>query len=123
MSDAAPNTHAAPRWRWIANFPFILAIRLYQVTLSPLMAGHCRFIPTCSNYAIDAYRLHGPVRGTWLTLRRLARCHPWGGNGFDPVPEPGCSDSEHSVSVSGASPSRAPHRRGRRPRGRERWFR
>ncbi len=91
--ECLPASDAGRRWRAVANFPFILAIRFYQVTLAPLLSGHCRFIPTCSNYAIDAYRLHGPVRGSWLTLRRLARCHPWGGNGFDPVPEPGRSDS------------------------------
>lgn len=71
--------------RW-ASMPFVLAIRLYQAALSPLMGGHCRFVPTCSEYAIGAYREHGPVRGTWLTARRLLRCHPWGGHGFDPVP-------------------------------------
>lgn len=67
--------------------PFIFAIRLYQVMLGPLMGGHCRFHPTCSVYAIEAYKVHGPVRGSWLTVRRLARCHPLGGGGFDPVPE------------------------------------
>jgi putative membrane protein insertion efficiency factor len=79
--------HVSAFWRAAAIFPFILAIRAYQVTLAPLMSGHCRFIPTCSNYAIDAYRQHGPWRGSWLTARRLLRCHPWGGSGFDPVPE------------------------------------
>lgn len=73
-------------WRGVAIMPFVLAIRVYQVVLAPLMSGHCRFLPTCSNYAIEAYRVHGVVRGTWLTARRLARCQPWGGNGFDPVP-------------------------------------
>jgi putative membrane protein insertion efficiency factor len=66
--------------------PFILAIRLYQAMLGPLLGGHCRFHPTCSAYAIEAYRVHGPIRGSWLTLRRLARCHPLGGGGYDPVP-------------------------------------
>lgn len=64
----------------------ILAVRGYQVTLGPLMGGQCRFHPTCSVYAIEAYREWGPMRGTWLTLRRLLRCHPFGGSGFDPVP-------------------------------------
>ena len=58
----------------------------YRFTLAPLMAGHCRFLPTCSEYGLEAYRVHGPVRGSFLTARRLCRCHPWGGHGFDPVP-------------------------------------
>jgi uncharacterized protein len=69
-----------------ASVPFILAIRVYQVTLGPLLGGHCRFHPTCSHYAIEAYRVHGPLRGTWLTARRLVRCHPLCRGGFDPVP-------------------------------------
>ena len=64
----------------------IALIRGYQVTLGPWLGGHCRFHPSCSVYAIEAYRTHGAMRGTWLTVRRLARCHPLGGKGFDPVP-------------------------------------
>lgn len=74
--------------RRAAAWPFLGAIYLYRVTLSPLLGSHCRFIPTCSQYGLDAYRLHGPCRGTWLTLRRIARCHPFGGHGYDPVPLP-----------------------------------
>jgi putative membrane protein insertion efficiency factor len=62
-------------------------IRTYQLLVSPLLPPSCRFLPTCSNYAIDAVHRHGPVRGLGLALRRLARCHPWGGSGYDPVPE------------------------------------
>lgn len=69
-------------------FPFVLGVMLYRVTLSPLMGGQCRFIPTCSQYALDAYRTLGVARATWLTLRRIARCHPLGGGGYDPVPPP-----------------------------------
>lgn len=72
--------------RRAATAPFIGAVRAYQLTLGPIVGGRCRFHPSCSNYALDAYRIHGPVRGSWLTLRRLARCHPWGGSGIDPVP-------------------------------------
>lgn len=61
-------------------------VRAYQVVLSPLLGGRCRFAPSCSHYSIEAYERHGAVRGTWLTLRRVLRCHPWGGSGFDPVP-------------------------------------
>lgn len=63
-------------------------IYAYRVTLGPLLGGQCRFLPTCSQYALDAYRAHNPLRATWLTLRRLGRCHPLGGSGYDPVPGP-----------------------------------
>lgn len=61
-------------------------IRAYQVTLSPFLGGSCRFLPTCSAYAIEAVATHGAWRGARLALRRLARCHPLGKSGFDPVP-------------------------------------
>jgi putative membrane protein insertion efficiency factor len=63
-------------------------IRGYQLTLSPLLGGSCRFLPTCSAYAIQAIVDHGAWRGSWLAMRRLARCHPLGKSGFDPVPAP-----------------------------------
>ncbi len=72
----------------LAAAPFIALIRLYQWTLSPMMGGHCRFMPTCSNYALEAYRSHNPLKATWLTARRLLRCHPFGGSGWDPPPPP-----------------------------------
>ena len=62
------------------------AIRVYQVALSPLKAPCCRFTPTCSAYAREAFRLHGPVKGAILSARRILKCHPWGGAGYDPVP-------------------------------------
>jgi putative membrane protein insertion efficiency factor len=70
------------------NVPFILVIRLYRVTLSPLIGNQCRYEPTCSRYGLEAYRLHGPVRGSLLTLRRILRCHPFVKGGYDPVPLP-----------------------------------
>jgi putative membrane protein insertion efficiency factor len=82
------STVSGGRARSAIALPFILLISLYQVTLSPLMGGQCRFRPTCSEYAIEAYRIHTPLRASWLTLRRLARCHPFGGHGYDPVPLP-----------------------------------
>jgi uncharacterized protein len=66
----------------------LLMIRGYQRGISPFLPPSCRYTPTCSEYAAQAIRLHGPARGTWLAARRLARCHPWGGSGHDPVPEP-----------------------------------
>jgi uncharacterized protein len=70
----------------------IVVVRAYQVVLSPLFRGACRFEPSCSQYAIEALRSHGLLRGGWLTLRRLSRCQPLGSSGFDPVPpaQPGC---------------------------------
>lgn len=68
--------------------PLIWLVRAYQVTLSPLIGGRCRFHPTCSRYAVEALQTHGPLRGSWLTIRRLLRCHPFGGSGYDPVPPP-----------------------------------
>lgn len=62
------------------------AIRAYQLTLSPWIGRQCRYLPTCSEYAIDAIERRGVVRGSWLAVRRIARCHPWGGSGYDPVP-------------------------------------
>lgn len=61
-------------------------VRLYQLVVSPWMPGACRYTPTCSTYAMDALRGHGAARGSWLALKRLARCHPWGGYGYDAVP-------------------------------------
>jgi hypothetical protein len=64
-------------------------IRGYQLLLSPILPAHsCRFLPTCSAYGIEALDKHGALLGSWLTVRRLLRCHPWGGSGYDPVPEP-----------------------------------
>jgi len=64
----------------------IAPIRLYQWTISPLLGVNCRYAPSCSAYAIEAIAAHGGVRGCWLGLRRILRCHPWGGSGYDPVP-------------------------------------
>lgn len=65
-------------------------VRLYQLTLASLVPGACRFEPSCSAYARDAFCTHGAIRGTWLTLRRLVRCQPWCDGGFDPVPPAAC---------------------------------
>lgn len=65
---------------------FILVIRFYQGAISPYLPASCRFTPTCSVYGIEAVKKYGPFRGGWLTIKRLIRCHPWGGKGYDPVP-------------------------------------
>ena len=65
----------------------ISPIRFYQRYISPLTPPSCRFTPTCSQYAIEAIQKHGPLRGLYLAVRRILRCHPWGGSGYDPVPD------------------------------------
>jgi|TARA_Y100000816_G_C25847573_1_gene442809 hypothetical protein len=68
------------------NFIFIIPIKLYQILLSPLLGQSCRYHPTCSQYAVEAIEKYGPIKGIWLGIKRIARCHPWGGSGHDPVP-------------------------------------
>lgn len=60
-------------------------VMLYQVTLGQFMGGNCRYQPTCSQYAIDAINKYGPLRGAWKAIKRISRCHPWGGRGYDPA--------------------------------------
>jgi uncharacterized protein len=68
------------------NRLLIWLLRGYQLLVSPMLGQNCRFYPTCSNYAIEAVRAHGAVRGGWLAARRVCRCHPWNEGGVDPVP-------------------------------------
>ena len=67
--------------RWL----LIHLVCLYRVTLGRFMGGHCRYVPTCSQYAIDAINRYGPLRGSWKSIKRIVRCHPWGGQGYDPA--------------------------------------
>ncbi len=76
LRDWSRAANAVPRW----------LIRAYQLVISPLLPPSCRYLPTCSDYAIEALAVHGALRGSGLALRRLACCHPWGGSGYDPVP-------------------------------------
>jgi uncharacterized protein len=76
-------------WRLVLKglgMVLILPIRFYQRCISPLTPPSCRFTPTCSQYAVEAIRKHGPFKGFWLAVKRISRCHPWGGSGYDPVP-------------------------------------
>jgi len=67
---------------WLLSLP----IKFYRGAISPMFPPSCRYTPTCSQYALEALRKHGPVKGLWLAVRRILRCHPWGGSGYDPVP-------------------------------------
>ena len=64
----------------------ILPIRFYQRAISPMFPPACRYYPTCSQYAVEALKIHGPLKGTWLAVKRILRCNPFGGSGYDPVP-------------------------------------
>jgi len=65
---------------------FIILIRFYQGAISPFFPPSCRYTPTCSHYGVEAIKKHGPFKGGWYTIKRIATCHPWGGSGYDPVP-------------------------------------
>ncbi|MFB9150412.1 membrane protein insertion efficiency factor YidD [Roseovarius ramblicola] len=80
-----------------------LPIRGYRLILSPWLGWHCRYQPTCSQYALEALERHGAARGGWLALCRIARCNPWGGCGYDPVP--GGPDAAHDETGRGAGAS------------------
>ena len=64
----------------------LLPIRFYKACISPMLPPSCRYVPTCSQYAIEAIQIHGPLKGLWLAVKRILSCHPWGGSGYDPVP-------------------------------------
>lgn len=67
--------------------PFVLLVRFYQYAISPWLGSNCRYQPTCSTYMIHALKEHGLLKGLWLGTKRIGRCHPWGGHGYDPVPK------------------------------------
>ena len=68
---------------------FLIPVKFYQWFISPLLPQSCRHVPSCSNYTVEALKTHGVLKGTWLSVRRLSKCHPWGTSGYDPVPEKG----------------------------------
>jgi putative membrane protein insertion efficiency factor len=87
----------------IVAYPLLALIRLYQLFISPLLGPRCRFLPGCSAYAAEAITVHGPVRGLWLAGKRIARCHPWGGCGVDPVPPVRHASCPHDHATSSLS--------------------
>jgi putative membrane protein insertion efficiency factor len=70
----------------VLSWPFILLIKVYQYVISPAIGPKCRFTPTCSQYSIEALKKHGILKGSWLSLKRISKCHPGGASGYDPVP-------------------------------------
>ena len=72
-------------WQKVIQWPFIGLIRVYKYLISPILPNACRYTPTCSQYAEEAIRKYGPLKGSWKAAKRISRCHPWGGHGYDPV--------------------------------------
>ncbi len=70
----------------IFSLILIAIINLYKFILSPILPNSCRYYPTCSSYAIEALKKHGAIKGSWLSIKRILKCNPWGGSGYDPVP-------------------------------------
>ena len=70
----------------IFSLLLIIPKKIYQTIISPLLGPSCRFTPTCSQYAVEAIQKYGPFKGSWLSFKRILKCHPWGGSGYDPVP-------------------------------------
>jgi putative membrane protein insertion efficiency factor len=72
---------------WLLKQILILPVRFYQYLIAPLLPPSCRYTPTCSHYMVEAIQEWGPFRGLWMGLKRIGRCHPWAGHGYDPVPK------------------------------------
>jgi putative membrane protein insertion efficiency factor len=70
----------------LLSYPLILLVHIYRYAISPFFPSACRFTPTCSGYALEAINKHGPFKGFILAIKRISKCHPWGGSGYDPVP-------------------------------------
>ena len=80
----------------VLAWPLLGLVWVYRNAISPLLGANCRFQPTCSAYAEEALRTHGAFKGGWLALRRISKCHPWGGSGYDPVPEKASRGNDES---------------------------
>jgi uncharacterized protein len=110
MVDLRPSTRglaAAFRRGWgflrfALSLPFLLAIWIYRRFVSPVLPAACRYYPSCSQYALEAVLLRGPLVGPWLALRRLLRCHPWSPGGHDPVPLKASSSTSTSIEAGPA---------------------
>jgi putative membrane protein insertion efficiency factor len=85
-SQTDPTTRGGPTRISLAARAALIPVRLYQLLISPMLGPRCRFAPSCSEYAADALKTHGALKGTFLAARRISRCHPLGGSGYDPVP-------------------------------------
>lgn len=92
--------------RKLARGLMVGAVRFYQMCISPLFPAACRYTPTCSQYAIEAIEAHGVIKGSWLTIKRICRCHPWGGFGYDPVPPKNNSKAKRGPRVESESVKR-----------------
>ncbi len=92
MKDCCKDSFAATKktgpalWLVVLASPFMLLIKFYQVAISPWLGANCRYTPTCSHYAMEAFKKYGLFKGFYLTTKRILSCHPWGGKGYDPVP-------------------------------------
>ncbi len=86
MGSCGSSPNSVGGWRRGLIAPFVLLIKGYKLIVSPWLPSACRFTPTCSQYALEAFRKHGVFKGFYLSARRILRCHPWGGSGYDPVP-------------------------------------
>ncbi|WP_353223632.1 membrane protein insertion efficiency factor YidD [Salinisphaera sp. C84B14] len=88
MQSPSAMARISTALRWLVVRLLQLPIVIYRYTLSPLLGPRCRYMPSCSAYALEALKVHGPIRGSWLAFRRITRCHPLREGGFDPVPPP-----------------------------------
>ena len=86
-SKTKNSTPKTQHLKQLLIFPFMFLVRFYKVAISPLTPSTCRYSPTCSHYTIEALQKHGLFSGSWLAIKRIFSCHPWGGSGYDPVPE------------------------------------
>ena len=91
MATVPDKNHVSDKPSVLTNF-IALPIRFYRIGISPLLPSRCRHLPTCSEYALEALHIHGPIRGLWLSIKRIGRCHPWGSHGYDPVPDKNYTD-------------------------------
>ncbi len=101
--------------RFLRAIPVLILktlIRAYQLLISPVTAGTCRYLPTCSQYAVEAVETHGAIQGSWLATKRICRCHPWGSSGFDPVPGGGASAGDEKSDETAGKCIAEPHQPG-----------